>query len=139
MSPAAGAQVARPIHHVGYIANVLPLDEITGSACGKGFLEVLRDRGWTDGNLNIHWRSAEQQFDRRPGMIAELLRVPVDVLVVAGNPAVDEALEKTRTVPLVATSLFRPWEYARDVAHPDGNLTGVSTEAGRGKASASRC
>jgi putative ABC transport system substrate-binding protein len=131
VAPAA-AQVARPMHHVGYVANVISPDEIPGSPCGKGFSEVLRGRGWTDDNLKIHWRSAEQQFDRRPAIIAELLRVPVDVLVVAGNPAVDEALERTRTVPVVATYLFRPWEYAPDVAHPGGNLTGVSTEAGRG-------
>ena len=53
------------------------------------FLKGLRQFGFVEpDNLIIEYRSAEGQYDRLPDLVAELLRLKVDVFVVRGTPEV---------------------------------------------------
>src|SRR5438067_6620059 len=52
------------------------------------FVRKLRDYGYIDGeNLRLHARYAEGRDERYPGFAAELVNVPVDLIVTHGTPA----------------------------------------------------
>jgi len=99
----------------------------------RAFAQGLRDRGWVDGrNIAIHWRTAEDRYERRPGLIDELVRLPVDVIVLAGNFAVEEALRRTKSTPVVTISMTIDLanRLFPSLAHPGGNLTGFAIDTG---------
>lgn len=107
-----------------------------GLAFRKGMLEL----GWVSGkNIEFLWRSAEGDHLRRSQLLRELVRLPVDVLVVNGIPMVGEAQEITRTVPIVVAGGANPvdWGLVKSGSHPGGNVTGVASNlygpAGVGK------
>ena len=64
---------------------------------------ALRERGYIEGqNIAIEYRSAEGKFDRAPVLLAELVRLKVDIIVVAGGtPVVRAAKNATKTIPIV--------------------------------------
>lgn len=125
------------VPQVGIIFNSAPRKDLEGSPpankSARAFAQGLRDRGWVDGrNIAIHWRSAEDRYERRPGLIDELVRLPVDVLVVAGNFAVEEALRRTRHTPVVTVSMtidLANKSFA-SLARPGGNVTGYAIDTG---------
>ena len=93
------------------------------------FLQGLQERGWVEGpELAIEFRWAEGRPERLPGMVAELLRLPPDVLVTMGPRPTIVARDATRTVPVVAIFIDDPVEMglAESLARPGRNFTGVS-------------
>lgn len=90
----------------------------------------MRELGWTDGkDIEYHWRSAEGRYDRLDGIIAELVAMPVDVLVVHGA-AVGRAVKRTRTIPIVmaatgSASVLR----AGPLSPLPSNLTGTTFDS----------
>lgn len=70
------------------------------------FREGLRDLGWIEGqNIILEFQLAAGDFSRLPAMAAELVRLPVDVIVTDGGPSVVSiAHEATRTIPIVAAA-----------------------------------
>ena len=123
---------------IGVVFNNSPMSEFTGpvpsNPAAKALLEGLRESGWTEAKLLIHWRSAERRYERRRALFEELLRIPVDVLVVGGNIPVHELLKKTRTVPIVSVGMTSPVGVNEGVtgsiARPGGNVTGILLDAG---------
>src|SRR5262245_22129873 len=79
------AQTQRPgkLPRIGYLypgAAPSPLVE--------AFRHGLHDLGYVEGhNLHIEYRFAEGQFERLPALAAELVQLPVDVLVTDGPGA----------------------------------------------------
>src|SRR5262249_4591420 len=68
----------------------------------KRFRERLQKLGWVEGdNLLIEYRYGEGQDDRFPKFAAELVSMPVDVLVVWGTPAAFAAKRATATIPIL--------------------------------------
>src|SRR5215510_8696307 len=62
----------------------------------------LRELGYIEGqNIAIEYRSAEGQFERLPGLAAELVRLPVDVIVTGGYTGALAAKAATKTIPIV--------------------------------------
>ena len=91
------------------------------------FRQKLQALGWVEGkNLIIEYRNGEGRDDRFPALAAELVSMPVDVLVVWGNPAAFAAKHANTTIPIqigaagdvVNTGLVS------NLARPDPNLTG---------------
>src|SRR5438309_1666096 len=87
-------------------AQVQPVVGFLGSVSYKtftahvdGFVEGFKESGYVDGrNAKIEYRWAEGQFERLPGLAAELVRWPVDVLVtVGGNVSALAAKRATST------------------------------------------
>jgi len=94
------------------------------------FLEGLRELGSVEGqHLVIARRDAEGHLDRLPGLAAELVRLPVDVIVTTGGvPATRAAMQATTTIPIVMADAGDPvgTGLVTSLARPGGNATGLS-------------
>jgi putative ABC transport system substrate-binding protein len=91
----------------------------------------MRGLGYVEGQtLVIEYRDADVRAERLPALAAELVGVPVEVLVVANAPSALAASQATSTIPIVAVGgNIVAAGLVRNVAHPEGNLTGVTTNS----------
>jgi putative ABC transport system substrate-binding protein len=85
------------------------------------------------GDLLIEYRFAEGEAGRFPGLAAELVRLPVDVIVTWGTPATLAALNATSSIPIIMSAGDPVGAgLVTSVAQPGRNLTGLSSQtAGR--------
>jgi putative tryptophan/tyrosine transport system substrate-binding protein len=93
--------------------------------------EGLHELGYIDGkNVVFEFRSAEEKLDRLPQLAAELVRLNVDVIVTLYTPPALAAKQATRDIPIVMIA-GDPVEtgIVPSLAHPGGNITGVSLMA----------
>src|SRR5262249_6212652 len=76
----------------------------------------------------IEWRFAADDYARLPELAAELVRLPVDVIVADGTPATLAAQKATQTIPIVFASVGDALGtgLVKDLAHPRRNTTGNS-------------
>jgi len=91
----------------------------------------LRELGYIEGqNIAFDFRSAERQLDRLPGLAADLVRLKVDVIVALYVPPSLAAKGATTEIPIVVI-VGDPVEtgIVPSLAHPGGNITGVSLMA----------
>jgi ABC-type uncharacterized transport system substrate-binding protein len=123
----AEAQQTAKIPRIGY------LDTSTASGSAvlvDAFRQELSKFGWIEGkSITIEYRFAEQKLERLPELAAELVRLKVDLIVVAGVPAALAAKGATITVPIVtaaATDLVALGLIA-SLARPGGNVTGLAS------------
>jgi putative ABC transport system substrate-binding protein len=97
------------------------------------FRAAMRDLGYIEGkNLLIEWRSADGESGRLPGLAAELVNLHVDIIVTAATAATVAAQKATTTLPIVMGIVADPVGsgLVKSLAHPDGNITGLSSIAG---------
>ena len=95
----------------------------------NAFLQGLRELGYLeDKNLVIEWRSADGNYDRLPGLAAELVKLKVEVIAAASTPSVQAVQRASSTIPVVAISVADPVSsgLAASLARPGGNITGLS-------------
>ena len=80
-------------------------DPARESTRAEGIRLALRELGYIEGqNIAIEYRYAEGKPDRVPELAAELVRLKVDIIVVAGgDPVVRAAKNATKTIPIVMT------------------------------------
>jgi putative ABC transport system substrate-binding protein len=65
------------------------------------FRQGLRELGYVEGQtIALEPRWAEGQYERYPALVADLVRLPVDVIVLVGGAATKAAQQVTRTFPL---------------------------------------
>jgi putative ABC transport system substrate-binding protein len=133
----AHAQPQPKVARIGVVFYQTPLAELTGampaSLTGRALVEGLAERGWVVGrNAQIHWRSAEGRYDRLPGLVRELLDIPIDVLVAGGNDIAAESVKRSPSTPVVLASSDFPVEsgLVTSLARPGGNITGLSNWIG---------
>ena len=89
----------------------------------------MRELGYVEGkNFVIEWRFAEGNYQRLPDLAAEMVRMNVDVIVTAGTTANRAAQQATTTIPIVGATMSDPIGngFAKTLAHPGGNITGLS-------------
>ena len=130
----ANAQRAKTLPRVALVFINMPVAEVTDHRLSRAFVDGLRDLGLVEGrNIVIERRSAEGRYERFPGLMQELLALPVDVIVTSG-PGVDAARRATNTIPIVIVGLGaieNPEAMgAASFARPGGNLTGLSSNVG---------
>src|SRR5262249_54245322 len=96
----AQAQQPTKVPRIGYLSNA---DAATDSARTEGIRLALRNLGYIEGqNIAIEYRYAEGKVDRAPELAAELVRLKVDIIVVAaGDQWIRAAKNATRTIPIV--------------------------------------
>ena len=122
------AEQPKKVPQIGYISG-------TGNATDQGpYVEALRqglrDLGYVDGkNIAIEFRGAEGKLDRIPSLINGLVKLNVAVLVVPIRAAILAAREATKTIPIVMVAGTDPVAdgLVNTLAHPGGNITGLST------------
>jgi putative tryptophan/tyrosine transport system substrate-binding protein len=118
------AQQPAKVPRIGYLA-VFP-DAPESSAAR--FLQGLRDLGYVEGqNFLVEWRRAEPDSERLPDLAAELVRLPVDVIVAEGI-AIAAARNATSEIPIVMVGANDPVAsgLVASLSRPGGNVTGMS-------------
>jgi ABC-type uncharacterized transport system substrate-binding protein len=126
---AARAQNAGKIPRVGFMGNSTAALEAN---LVEPFRAGLRELGYREGsNIVIEYRWADGRYERFPALVAELLAVPVDVIVTAGTPAALAVKKATSSVPLVMIAVGDPigTGIVPSLARPGGNITGLSSIA----------
>ena len=101
----------------------------------QALVEGLQGRGYTPGqNLIVECRWTMGREERAPALAAELVSLPADLLVVAGTNQVRAAKQATTTIPIVMWGVIDPVRrgLVASLAHPGGNVTGVTDDAGLG-------
>jgi putative tryptophan/tyrosine transport system substrate-binding protein len=110
----------------------LVLTSADAQSLAKALREGLRELGYAEGqNLVFEFRSADGNADRLPNLAAELVRLPVDVLVATFTPCALAAKQATTTVPIVMAAVADPVGsgLVQSLARPGGNITGFSNMA----------
>ena len=121
--PSAWAQ--QSVHVIGVLASQ-PLPPV------QRFVRKLREYGYVEGeNLRLQSRFTEGHDDRYPDMAAELVRLPVEVIVTWGTPAAVAAKQASRTIPIVMGSIGDPVSVGivPNLARPGGNITGFAAQS----------
>jgi len=127
---AGDAPPQKKIARIGYISG-------TGSAANQGpYVDALRDGlrklGHVEGkSFTIEYRGAEGRMDRVSNLVAELIELPVDLIVAPILPAIVAAKQSTKVIPIVMVANVEPVasKLVDSLARPGGNLTGLSTLA----------
>jgi putative ABC transport system substrate-binding protein len=124
----AQAQQPKKVSRLGYLS---PVDAATDSPRAEGIRLALRELGYIEGqNIAIEYRYAEGKVDRAPELAAELVRLKVDAIVVAGGtPSVQSAMNATKTIPIVMMGQGSDPVRAglvESLARPGGNVTGLT-------------
>src|SRR5262245_11212294 len=94
------------------------------------FLQGLHALGYVEGqHLVMVRRDAEGQLDRLPALAAQLVQLPVDVIVTTGGvPATRAAMQATTAIPIIMAEAGDPvgTGLVASLARPGGNVTGLS-------------
>ena len=124
----ADAQQPKKVPRIGYLSNTGPAGESNRS---EAIRSALRERGYIERqNIVTEYRYSEGKVDRYPELLAELMRLSVDIIVVAGGaPSIRAAMNATKTIPIVMMgSGIDPVEggLVKSLARPGGNVTGLT-------------
>src|SRR5262249_45148633 len=132
----ARAQQAQKVYRVGFMFTTSPVSEMAGPEpvhpLARALVQGLRVLGYVEGqNLILERRSAEGRFERFGEIVAELVRLKVDVIVTS-QPGVAATKVLTTTIPIVQAAGGDPVRagLAQSFAHPGGNITGLTTNPG---------
>jgi putative ABC transport system substrate-binding protein len=124
------AQQPGKIPRIGYLDGGFPS---TNAARIDAFRQGLRERGYMEGkNIMVEYRHTEGKLDRLPTLLAELLRLKVEIIVAGGGGgAIDAAKQATKTIPIVMPMAIDPvgQGFVTSLARPGGNVTGLATLA----------
>src|SRR3982751_5484107 len=119
------AQQTGGVPRIGYL--VVNRAEVSQGPLAA-FRQGLRERGWVEGqNIVIEVRYAEGHVDQLPPLVAELIRLKVDIIVTTSSSTTWAAKDATKSIPIVmgvsADALGEG--LVTTLAHPGGDITGM--------------
>jgi putative tryptophan/tyrosine transport system substrate-binding protein len=121
---AAEAQQAGKVPRIAYIrAEAPPAADI------EAFRQGLREHGYVEGkNIVVEYRWADGNEQRLRAIVAELIRVKVDLIVASAPAAARAAKEAATTIPIVMVLVADPvaFGFVASLARPGGNVTGFA-------------
>src|SRR5262245_43494472 len=120
---AATAQAPGRLWKIGVLANE-PWPPL------EGLRDGLRDLGYVEGKTHLFvYRFAQGKAERFPALAAELVNLPVDLIVSWGTPASLAAYQATNTIPIVMSAGDPIGSgIVPSLARPGGNVTGMSVQ-----------
>ena len=124
----ARAQQSGKVPTIGLLISGSPLSHGPWVAA---FTQRLRDLGWIEGRtVAIEYRWAEGRSERFAEIAAEFVRLKVDVIFAAGNPATAAAKQATSVIPIVFAGAGDPVGsgLVSSLARSGGNVTGLSSQ-----------
>ena len=118
------AQQPSKLWHIGMLETVpADLNIPNLGALRRG----LHDLGYVEGrDYVLDYRSADGQPEQFPRLATELVREQVDLIVTRGTPAARAARSATSTTPIVMAAVGEALGTIESLAHPGGNITGMS-------------
>jgi putative ABC transport system substrate-binding protein len=124
----AEAQQPKKVFRIGYLSAV---DQATDAPRAEGIRLALRELGYIEGqNIAFEYRHTERG-QRQPEHAAELVRLKVDLIVVAGGDGgIQRAINATKTIPIIMTGPGSdPVKagFVKSLARPGGNVTGITS------------
>jgi len=121
----AQAQQSKKVPRIGYLS----LRSGPGDN-DLAFQQSLRELGYVDGqNIVIEWRFADGKSERYALLAGELVQIGVEAIVTnSGDDPILAAMKATKTIPIIFETGSDPVArgFVASLAHPEGNLTGVS-------------
>jgi putative ABC transport system substrate-binding protein len=124
----AEAQQPKNLPRIGYLTGGFAS---SGSPRTDALRQGLRELGYVEGkNIVIEYRYAEGKLDRLPALVAELVRLNVQIIVAGGGGrATRSAKEATKAIPIVMAQDSDPVGngFVASLAQPGGNVTGLSS------------
>jgi ABC-type uncharacterized transport system substrate-binding protein len=97
--PVAAEAQQQPMPVIGFLYSESPEGSVESMG---GFRQGLKDAGYVEGeNVTIDYRWAENQPDRLPGLVAELVRRPGSVIAAMDSTSALPAKSANTTVPIV--------------------------------------
>jgi putative ABC transport system substrate-binding protein len=96
----------------------------------QAFLQGMRELEYIEGEtVAFEYRFAQEQAEHLPALATELVSSNVDVIWTVGTPASVAARKTVSTIPVVFAGGGDPVQLGlvQSLAHPGGNLTGVTT------------
>ena len=125
---AARAQQAGKLPTIGYLGSSTA---VVMSQWTVAFVQRLRELGWIEGRtVTIEYRWAEGRSERAAEIVAEFVRLKVDVIVTSGTTNVVAAKEATSLIPIVFAAAGDPIGagLVASLSRPGGNVTGLSQQ-----------
>jgi len=122
----AQAQQPKKVPRIGYLSGA-SCSESVGTR--EAFCQGLRELGYVEGqNIAIECRSLEGKFDRVPDLVADLVRLKVDIIVTSSSGSARAAKKITTTIPIVMAYGGDPFQegLVASLARPGGNVTGLT-------------
>jgi ABC-type uncharacterized transport system substrate-binding protein len=112
----------------GKLPRVGILEPYAATDPGYRMAQALHDTGIEEGrNIAVEWRYAGGQTGRIPALAADLAQLRLDAIVAIGDVAVQAVRKETATIPIIAGSDDLVGEgHVASLAHPGGNVTGIS-------------
>jgi putative tryptophan/tyrosine transport system substrate-binding protein len=133
--PTARAQPALRPARIGILGTIASSADMLGaqprSPFAAALMQGLRELGYVHGeDFVFEPRSSAGQPERLPVLAAELVALPVDLIVAAG-PTLPALKQATTTIPIVMTGSADPvgQGFVQSLARPGGNLTGFSLQS----------
>jgi len=121
---ARAQQTATPV--IGYLSSFSEKQAVPQL---NAFRRGLSETGFIEGkNLQVEYRWTEGQYGRLPAMAAELIGLPVSLIVAQAPPAALAAKAATTTIPIVFVVGFDPVGsgLVASLNKPGGNATGMT-------------
>ncbi len=118
-------QLTAPAARIGWIVAGSP---VTHAVSLAAFRDGLQKLGYSEGqNVTFEYRWADEDLERLPGLVRDLVQQKVDVILAGGTSVAVAAQNATRSIPIVMAGVSDPVDVGLvgNLAHPGGNITGI--------------
>jgi ABC-type uncharacterized transport system substrate-binding protein len=132
--PWPGQTQAPRVHRIGVLTPHFSSNDPIFSRYMESFRQGLAEYGYVEGrNISFEMAYADGALDRLPALAADLVQLPVEVILADGPSAPLAAKQATTTLPIVFVQDADPIRSGTvaSLARPGGNATGVSTLSSR--------
>jgi putative ABC transport system substrate-binding protein len=119
---------ARKLRRIGWLSGNANTPSVKNLS--QPFFQELSDLGYVEGrDFEPVLRIADTDITQLPDMAAELVAMPVDILIAEAQAAQTAAKGATKTIPIVFVLASDPvgQGLVATLSHPGGNITGVTS------------